>query len=107
MDLTQNAYLYAPEFYPINSSISLAPQSALISGCEHCGKAFTNTFKLKRHVNAVHLKLSFECRYCGKRYSQKDYRDRHIRTKHLSEMETEQKRVLGVGFRAGPRDHFM
>ncbi len=39
--------------------------------CSDCGKAFVKPFLLKRHVEAVHLKLkSHQCEFCDKSYSQ-------------------------------------
>ena len=51
--------------------------------CETCGKAYTSTYKLKRHINSVHEGLkNHNCETCGKDFNLKSTLRRHIRNVH-------------------------
>lgn len=41
--------------------------------CEHCGKAFSRLFRLKRHLLIHTGERNFECDICGKRFQRRDY----------------------------------
>lgn len=55
---------------------------------EFCGKAFNNKYNLKRHINAVHLKIQeFKCEFCSKLFlskiAYKEHRYSHQKIKPL------------------------
>ena len=54
--------------------------------CRFCGKIFTRHCRktdLKRHEDAVHLKLKpYKCLYCGKAFALASTRSRHIQRHH-------------------------
>ena len=51
--------------------------------CDECDQFFPATWKLKRHVDGVHLKLKpFKCEYCNKSFSMAPTLNRHISSKH-------------------------
>ena len=51
--------------------------------CELCGKKFEFGSYLKKHMNAVHLKLKpHSCPHCDKSFSKKDYLNGHLELVH-------------------------
>lgn len=53
--------------------------------CELCGKSFTATSSLSRHIREVHDKIKeFECAFCPRRLASKIARDEHEHT-HTNE----------------------
>jgi len=53
------------------------------SVCESCGKSFSNTSNLKKHIRKVHEgHRAYKCESCGKSFFQKGDLKRHIHTVH-------------------------
>ena len=54
--------------------------------CHSCGKSFTNSGKLKKHMYNVHhsATLLFQCTLCEKRFSSKEFLNRHKSLNHES-----------------------
>ena len=51
--------------------------------CESCGKPFSESRKLKRHIQTVHGgHLDYKCEPCGKEFLQESILQRHIDTVH-------------------------
>ncbi|KAF7259115.1 hypothetical protein EG68_03324 [Paragonimus skrjabini miyazakii] len=54
--------------------------------CEFCKKGFTRYSDLQRHVNAIHLKeKAYVCDFCDKVFTQRCDRQRHTNAIHLKE----------------------
>ena len=56
--------------------------------CNVCQKGFAKNYKLKRHFDAVHLKIkSFQCGTCNKSFGQKTDLISHIHNIHSNQMD--------------------
>ena len=51
--------------------------------CEICGKSFSRTEHLKKHIHAVHEgHKDYKCESCGKSFSDAQYLKKHMHTIH-------------------------
>ena len=50
--------------------------------CILCFKAFSNLSNKKRHDEAVHQKMTYDCKFCDKRYKRKDKLVNHVKKFH-------------------------
>lgn len=63
---------------------SRAGQHAERIMCDICERSFGREYDLKKHVEAVHLRLRpYECKTCGKRFGHKGTFNKHVRAVHL------------------------
>lgn len=50
--------------------------------CQLCPRTFTQAGALKRHMESVHLKLTFTCDECSNVYTRRDTLTQHKKLKH-------------------------
>ncbi|CAN8063024.1 unnamed protein product [Agarophyton chilense] len=51
--------------------------------CAQCGKSFTQSADLKKHINCVHLKVrAFKCEQCPSAFGEKGNLNRHVKAVH-------------------------
>ena len=50
--------------------------------CLYCGKTYTTSSNLSRHINAAHLQAKFICKTCNKNYKRSDYLLNHVKQHH-------------------------
>lgn len=74
-----------PQAFPVFPIVSLGekvkmpadhepkPAADISFTCEHCGKAFSRLFRLKRHLLIHTGERNFECDICGKKFQRRDY----------------------------------
>ena len=56
--------------------------------CDSCGKLFTESGSLKRHIQAIHEdKKDYKCDYCGNLYSVVASFNRHVRKNHSNKYD--------------------
>ena len=66
-----------------DASEGTSSQSHSDNKCESCGKSFTRSHDLKRHINMVHNKCrDYKCESCGKAFAEAGNLKRHINTVH-------------------------
>ena len=54
-----------------------------LSKCDSCGKSFTETGSLKKHIKTIHKgKKVFKCDTCGKSFNTASYLNKHINNVH-------------------------
>ena len=59
--------------------------------CHHCGKSFSNSVLLERHIQSVHEKLqTFECKQCNLKFKTVSNLKRHIVKKKMNKLELAQ-----------------
>ena len=52
----------------------------VVHGCEHCGKTFPNSTRLRGHVQKVHLRIfHYKCKFCNKGFHEQGGLTRHER----------------------------
>ena len=68
--------------------------------CNECGKTFSASFNLNRHVKTAHLNEEFACDHCAYRTTRKDNFVRHKR-QHVQSAEEAQKPKQRKRFRRG------
>lgn len=76
--------------------------------CEICGKIFYDSFKLQRHIDAIHKKSSkFECDHCGVETTSKDTLIRHLKGIHIKQEKSFQcdhcEKIFAIKFKL--KDH--
>ncbi|XP_076755032.1 uncharacterized protein LOC143425867 [Xylocopa sonorina] len=67
----------------VNASVISDPGSTK-NECDMCGKIFSNTANLKRHIRNIHKygKAHVACTHCSRMFKSKEIRNRHVANEH-------------------------
>ena len=60
--------------------------------CSICGKSFTDSSNLTRHVKSIHEGISHECPICKKTFKRKYVLTKHIKTHKKENRPTHESR---------------
>ena len=73
--------LFLPFSFPVESFLEHVPSVGWT--CRQCGYSSTaGKSHVIRHVQAIHLKITFQCIYCDSIFKREDKRKDHIKSEH-------------------------